>query len=61
MDLDISVMTVSIPIDIETLEEMEALIEEAAHVDLTDYNHLLNTAGIQRRIRSISWIINCGR
>lgn len=44
MDLDISVMTVSIPIDMETLEEMEALIEEAAHVDLTDYNHLLNTA-----------------
>ena len=37
-------MTVSIPIDIETLEEMEAVIEEAAHVDLIDYRHLLNTA-----------------
>lgn len=36
-------MTVSIPVDMETLEEMEVLIEEAAHVDLIDYNHLLST------------------
>lgn len=41
--MDISVMTVSIPVDMETLEEMEVLIEEAAHVDLIDYNHLLST------------------
>ncbi|MEK3973632.1 MULTISPECIES: GNAT family N-acetyltransferase [unclassified Psychrobacillus] len=40
--MDISVMTVSIPVDGETLEEIKILVDEATHVDLINYSRLLN-------------------